>query len=85
MAPQRDRAPPDVSDYLEMQDKLAKAEERARGLEARVSELQSLLEESEVSCVATPFYMLKVNMCPVPAASRIACCLANRCAQRPLS
>jgi hypothetical protein len=41
-----------------MQDKLATAEDRARGLEARVSELQSLLEESEVSCVATPFYWL---------------------------
>jgi hypothetical protein len=52
-----------------MQDKLATAEERARGLEAHVSELQSLLEESEVSCVATPF----IGFHHVPC----ACCLAN--------
>jgi hypothetical protein len=88
VAPQRDRAPPDVSDYVEMQDKLATAEDKARGLESRVSELQSLLEESEVSCVATPFYWLSsCALCllprELPAASRIAVhkgpCLEPRC------
>jgi hypothetical protein len=69
-------AAPHVSLFVEMQDKLATAEDKAMGLEARVSQLQSLLQESEVSCVATPVSGFQ----HVPCACN-ACCLANCCAQ----